>query len=260
MVKVLDMPIYDAPLRQAAETVVTKSGKLSGRANLCVSLTGAHGLVEAKRNPSFRAVLQRFHWNLPDGMPVVWVGKLKGASRMERCYGPDLFAEVMRLSAAAPVRHFFCGGKAGVAEKLRITCEERFGNRQCVGTYSPPFHEMDEGEIEGLAAMVNATRADILWIGVSTPKQELLALRLARHTNVYYIITVGAAFDFHTGGVRQAPGFIQRAGLEWFFRLLMEPRRLASRYSVVVPLFIAHAIKDLRRHAFQSRPKKDDDS
>ena len=121
---------------------------------------------------------------------------------------------------------------------LKKKVEVKFGNRNVVGTFSPPFREMTDNELKELAKDINSRKTNIVWIGLSTPKQEKFAYRLSKFTNVHFICTVGAAFDFHTGKVKQAPPFIQKLGLEWFFRLLMEPKRLWKRYFEIVPLFI----------------------
>lgn len=220
------------------------------RLNRLVSATGAHGLVTAVEEPSFRLLLNSFSYNLPDGMPGVWVGRWKGAKQMQRCYGPDFFAAVMQATAAFPFRHFLCGGAEGVAEQLKQVCAEKFGNSHVVGVYSPPFREMSEAELQDLAEQINQLAVDIVWIGLSTPKQERFAYRLSHYTDVHFLSTVGAAFDFHTGRVRQAPRWIQRSGLEWFFRLITEPRRLWRRYAKIVPLFIFYNLRELARGEF----------
>ncbi len=213
--------------------------------NRCVSATGAHGLVIAKKSEEFNEILKGNYLNLPDGVPVTWVGWLKGARGMKRCYGPDLFAETMRISRTTSIGHFFCGGKEGVAEELERSCSEKFGNENCVGTFAPPFREMKIEEWQDLAGKINAAKPDIVWIGLSTPKQEKFAYTLSKMINVHFLVTVGAAFDFHTDRVRQAPRFVQRIGMEWFFRLIMEPVRLFPRYVEVVPKFIAYAAQDV---------------
>lgn len=181
-------------------------------------------------------------------MPGVWVGRGKGASDMKRCYGPDLFANLMERSAGKDVQHYLCGGKEGVAEKLKKACADRFGNTNIVGTYSPPFKKVNEYDYEGIADQINRSGADVVWVGISTPKQEKFAKRLSRYTDVHFLITVGAAFDFHIGELRQAPNWMQKVGLEWFFRLIVEPRRLYRRYLEIVPAFLFYGIKDVIKH------------
>ena len=186
--------------------------------------------------------------NLPDGLPGVWVGRyLKCATNMERVRGPDFFRAVMTRTATAPIKHFLCGGKEGVADKLREACRERFSNDHVVGTYCPPFRPLTEEEWTELAAQVQATGAEIVWIGLSTPKQELFARELARRVRVHYIATVGAAFDFHIGAIPEAPLIVQRSGFEWFYRMCLDPKRLVRRYAEVVPLFLYYNLLDAIR-------------
>ena len=120
----------------------------------------------------------------------------------------------------------------------------KFGNNNVVGTFSPPFRPMTDDEMKILAEDINSKGTDIVWVGLSTPKQEIFANQLAQYAHVHFIITVGAAFDFHTGKVTQAPKILQKMGLEWFFRLCMEPKRLYKRYGVVVPLFIFYNVRE----------------
>jgi N-acetylglucosaminyldiphosphoundecaprenol N-acetyl-beta-D-mannosaminyltransferase len=245
MISVLSVPFYDKDIRSAVSDVM--AGIMSGTStaqNFCISTTGAHGLVEAGKDALFRQVLLDFYLNLPDGMPVVWVGRFKGASSMRRCYGPDFFEALLRATADKPINHFFCGGKKGVAESLKHAVSEKFVNHRVTGVYFPPFREMTDAEMQELGQQIIDSNAHIVWIGISTPKQERFARRLGDFTRTDFIITVGAAFDFHTGRLKQAPKWMQKAGLEWFFRLLAEPGRLYRRYFEVVPKFIWLNIKE----------------
>lgn len=245
MTKVLQVDLYDAGLRSAVDEVIRQCSPSLPRLNRCISATDAHGLVTAYREPAFKAILNSFYWILPDGMPSVWIGKLKGAKAMTRCYGPDFFRYVFEDSAPTSVKHFLCGGQEGVAEELKTAVGRKFGNYQVAGTFCPPFREVLDDELRALAATINQSGANIVWIGISTPKQERFAHRLAQWTTVNFIVTVGAAFDFHTDRVTQAPNWMQRLSLEWIFRLTMEPKRLYKRYLKVVPLFILFNIKEI---------------
>ena len=244
MVNILTIPFFDKDIHTALSMVLNELTSNSVGQNRCISASGAHGLIEANKNPSFKRTLQQFWLNLPDGMPTVWVGRLKGAKVMQRCYGPDFFMEMMKASSALDINHFFCGGKEGIAENLRLNCAKRFGNSHVVGTFCPPFREMSDAEMHELGKTISASAADIVWIGMSCPKQEQFAYRLAKYTNTHFIVAVGAAFDFHTDQVKQAPKWMQKSGLEWFFRLLMEPKRLFMRYFEIVPQFIWLNIKE----------------
>ncbi len=244
MIEVLGIQLYDKGFSNAVNTLIAAALAPDEFKNLCVSATGAHGMIEANKNALLKKHLRNFYLNLPDGMPGVWVGRLKGAKQMQRCYGPDIFEAVMTGSSGTVIRHFFCGGKEGVAKELQEICVSRFGNRGVVDIFCPPFREMTEDEMQALGQRIDVSGAQIVWIGLSTPKQELFAARLSHYTNVCLIITVGAVFDFYTGKVKQAPRWMQRSGLEWFFRLSMEPRRLSGRYFEIVPKFIWLNIKE----------------
>ncbi|WP_461080578.1 WecB/TagA/CpsF family glycosyltransferase [Spirosoma flavus] len=244
MTKVLQVSLYDVGLQSAVRNMIRQCETSSISENRCVSATGAHGLVTAFKDPKFKAVLDSFYWNLPDGMPGVWIGKLKGAQQMTRCYGPDFFKSVFEESAQLNINHFLCGGQEGVANELKKAVAQKFGNQRVVGTYCPPFREMSDEEFQSLAETINQSGASIVWIGLSTPKQERFARRLAQWTNVQFIVTVGAAFDFHTDRVAQAPAWMQQLSLEWFFRLMAEPKRLYKRYLEIVPLFIFLNLKE----------------
>lgn len=213
--------------------------------NRCVSATGAHGLVYAKKNTAFRELLQSFYINLPDGTPSVWVGRLQGAKQMERCAGPLFFEEVMKQSSSQSITHFFCGGNDGTAEALKEACSQKFGNNKIVGTYEPPFLPVEEFDYQGIANEIAKVNPDVIWVGLGTPKQEQFAKQLARHVSCHYLITVGAAFDFHTDKLKKAPKLIEKMGVEWLFRLCMEPKRLFKRYFEIVPKFIFYAVLQL---------------
>ncbi|GAB3756422.1 WecB/TagA/CpsF family glycosyltransferase [Spirosoma pomorum] len=244
MAKILQVDLYDAGLRTAVKETIWEC-VASSKQNKCISATGAHGLVTAVKEPEFKSVLDSFYWNLPDGMPGVWIGKLKGAKRMTRCYGPDFFRDIFQKSKDLNINHFLCGGQEGVANELKEAVARQFGNHRVVGTFCPPFREMTDEELKALAETINQTNTNVVWIGLSTPKQERFARRLAQWTNVHFIVTVGAAFDFHTGRVVQAPGWMQQLSLEWAFRLMTEPKRLYRRYLEIVPMFIFLNLKEI---------------
>jgi N-acetylglucosaminyldiphosphoundecaprenol N-acetyl-beta-D-mannosaminyltransferase len=240
---VLGIPVYNGSIETAVNEMLLQLESGDMHSNRCISATGAHGIIEAQYNPPFREILQSFYWNLPDGMPTVWVAQLKGAKAIKRCYGPDFFKALLIGSANKPIKHFFCGGKEGVANDLKNKVSE-WGNKNVVGIYCPPFREMTQAEWGELGKMIQNSGANMVWIGLSTPKQERFAWRLRQYCATGCIITVGAAFDFHTGNLRQAPKWMQQIGLEWLFRLIMEPRRLYKRYLKIVPLFIWLNIKE----------------
>jgi len=249
---VLGIPLWPRTIEAAAELVLQISSRHE-KDNHCISASGAHGLVYAKQNSAFAGILKNFFINLPDGMPGVWIGKLKGASAMRRCYGPDFFKYMMIHSANRDVKHFFCGGNEGVANELKEAVAQKFANHHVTGTFCPPYLPVDQYNYPAIAAEILRSQCDIVWIGLSTPKQEIFASKLAQFSNTSFIITVGAAFDFHTDRVSQAPRLIQKAGLEWLYRLTMEPRRLFKRYFEVVPMFIYYNLKEFLTFGVQKK-------
>ena len=255
MVKVLEIKIYSNAIRNVIEEILDII-KTDRKKNYCISATGAHGIIYSKKEKIFKEVLNSFHINLPDGMPIVWIGRLKGEREMDRCYGPDFFRELIVGTKGKAINHYFCGGKENIANELKTVCREKLGNDNIVGTFSPPFREMSDEELIVLAKEIDEKHADIVWIGLSTPKQEIFAYRLSRYTHVHFLCTVGAAFDFHTGKVIQAPKLIQRTGLEWLFRLITEPRRLWKRYFEIVPKFIYYNLQELVQYVFSKLVKE----
>jgi N-acetylglucosaminyldiphosphoundecaprenol N-acetyl-beta-D-mannosaminyltransferase len=204
-----------------------------------VCLTGVHGVSEAQSDPEFRQILNRAFLCTPDGMPLVWVGRLRGQKHMARVYGPDLMLAVMALSEQTGWRHFLYGGAGGTAQALQQRLVERFPKLRIVGTFQPPFRPLNAEELATLQETIRRTRPDAIWVGLSTPKQERFMATYLPKLDVTLMFGVGAAFDFLAGKVRQAPRWMQRSGLEWFFRLCCEPRRLWKRYFKNNPLFVA---------------------
>jgi N-acetylglucosaminyldiphosphoundecaprenol N-acetyl-beta-D-mannosaminyltransferase len=254
-VRVLDIPLFDKDIPSAVDLIVCHLERREWQSH-CVSATGAHGLVYSKKHPLFRDILTSFFINLPDGTPAVWIGRLKGAKKMRRCYGPDFFKTLLQRTAPLGINHFFCGGNPGVAEELKDKVSARFQNDHVTGTLCPEYLDVDQYDYASIAKEIQQAKADIVWIGLSTPKQEQFANRLAKFARVKFIITVGAAFDFHTDRVAQAPRWIQRAGLEWLFRTLKEPKRLYRRYLEVVPLFLFYNFAELLIFAAKKMKQK----
>jgi N-acetylglucosaminyldiphosphoundecaprenol N-acetyl-beta-D-mannosaminyltransferase len=203
-----------------------------------VCVTGVHGVMECYRDKSLRYIHNAAGLVTPDGMPLVWLSRLMGFRHVERVYGPDLMLTVCDRSAKQGYRQFFYGGASGVPEKLATRLQSRFPGLQICGIYSPPFRPLSPAEDKAVVEHINAANPDVLWVGMSTPKQERWMAEHVRRLSSPVLIGVGAAFDFHAGLKKQAPRWIQRGGLEWLFRLLMEPRRLWRRYLLNNPKFL----------------------
>jgi N-acetylglucosaminyldiphosphoundecaprenol N-acetyl-beta-D-mannosaminyltransferase len=201
-----------------------------------VAVTGMHGVVEARHQQTFKAILGKADLVVPDGMPLVWMGRWHGFTMPRRVYGPELM-ETFFKTTGNRYSHFFYGGAEGVADQLACKMWGRYGIR-IAGTYSPPFRKLTAQEEWEVVGRIQSTSPDVLWVGLSTPKQEKWMWAFHDRLDVPVLVGVGAAFDFHTGRVKQAPVWMREHGLEWFFRLISEPRRLWRRYLIYGPQFI----------------------
>jgi N-acetylglucosaminyldiphosphoundecaprenol N-acetyl-beta-D-mannosaminyltransferase len=223
-----------------------------------VTVTPVHGVMEAHRDESLRRIFNSAGLVTPDGMPLVWLSRRQGFPWVERVYGPDLMLAVCGISATRHYRHFFYGGNPGVAERLRDRLVERFPGLDVAGVHTPPFRPLSAAEDDEVIETINRSGADIIWVGISTPKQERwMAAHLGR-INSPVMIGVGAAFDFHAGLKKQAPRWMQRSGLEWLFRLMSEPRRLWKRYLIYNPWFVALVfgqISGIKKYHLDDPPK-----
>jgi N-acetylglucosaminyldiphosphoundecaprenol N-acetyl-beta-D-mannosaminyltransferase len=250
-VNVLGVGISVLNLARAAE-VMTQA--IAGQKKGYIAVTGVHGVTEAQDHPDFRAILNSAFLCTPDGMPMVWMGKLAGHKSMSRVYGPDLMELICEQSAARGWKHFFYGGAEGVAEQLQQKLCARLPALRVVGTFTPPFRALNEEEEKHLAALVSKTQPDFFWVGLSTPKQERFMAAYLPKLDAKLMIGVGAAFDFHAGRVRQAPRWIQRSGFEWAYRISQDPKRLWKRYARNNPLFVARVFLQktgLRRYSLE---------
>ena len=203
-----------------------------------ICMTGVHGVMEAQSNECLRGVLNGAFINAPDGMPMSWVGWLQGHRQMDRVYGPDFMANLCRLSVSKGYRHYLYGGQPGVAQALKAALQNRFPGLQVVGTYTPPFRALTQDEEASLLDDVANAKPDILWVGLSTPKQECFMAEYVDRLRVPLLVGVGAAFDFHTGRIDDAPAWMKRTGLQWLHRLLQDPGRLWKRYLRNNPSFV----------------------
>jgi N-acetylglucosaminyldiphosphoundecaprenol N-acetyl-beta-D-mannosaminyltransferase len=229
---------------QIPDVVRRMSGWIeSGRSGEYVAVTGMHGVMEAQKNVDFKRILNGASLVVPDGMPLVWMGKAQRIPMKRRVYGPELL-ETFCAQTGDRFRHFFYGGAPGVAERLGELLRRRFDIR-VAGSYSPPFRPLNPQEEQALFEQLRAARPDILWVGLSTPKQEAWMAAYRERVLVPVLVGVGAAFDFHTGRIRQAPEWMRENGLEWFFRLTTEPRRLWHRYIVLGSQFVYKATLQL---------------
>jgi N-acetylglucosaminyldiphosphoundecaprenol N-acetyl-beta-D-mannosaminyltransferase len=218
-----------------------------------VAATSMHGIVEAQHNPSFKEILNSTDAVVPDGMPLVWLGRRRGHHLPRRVYGPDLMLDFCEKTAGRGYRHFFYGGEPGVPERLAEALKRRFPSLEVCGSFSPPFRPLGPEEDRETMAMISRAAPDVLWVGLGAPKQERWMQEHRDKLQVPVVVSVGAAFDLLSGGRDQAPRWMREHGLEWLFRLIQEPRRLWRRYLIYGPQFIAYlGLESLRLKDFSA--------
>ena len=210
-----------------------------------IAVTGMHGVSVAGKDPGFRRILDDADLVVPDGMPLVWLGRSRGHALERRVYGPELMMEFCRRTRGRGYRHYFYGGRPGVAARLVAALRAIDAGLQVGGTFSPPFGNPPGKDSEEILARINEASPDILWVGLSTPKQERWMWENRAHLRVPVLAGVGAAFDINSGQVRQAPVWMRENGLEWSWRLMLEPRRLWKRYLIDGSRFAANVALEL---------------
>ena len=222
-----------------ARVLETIGGWIDRREPNYVCVTGVHGVMESQRDRQLLRIHNDSGLTVPDGMPMVWAGRRAGAEGMGQVRGSDLMLAVLATAAKRGWRSFLYGGGHNVPEQLADRLGERFPGVGIVGTHSPPFRALTPDEDTEIVEQINASGADLVWIGLSTPKQERWMAEHRDRLTAPVLLGVGAAFDMHAGLTPQAPLWMQRHGLEWSYRLAREPRRLLPRYLRNNPGYLA---------------------
>jgi N-acetylglucosaminyldiphosphoundecaprenol N-acetyl-beta-D-mannosaminyltransferase len=203
-----------------------------------VTVCTVHTVMECRRSPDLLKIVNESALVTPDGMPVVWLSRWGSRSPVEQVCGPELMPAMVERSSISGTRHFFYGGDNDVLTRLLARLRIRFPGALIVGSLAPPFGTAEDLATDEVAQFINQSRPDVVWVGLGTPKQEHWMQLMRDRLEAPLLIGVGAAFDFHSGRIRQAPRLIRRLGLEWAFRLAMDPRRLWRRYIFDNPAFI----------------------
>jgi len=229
-IEILGTPLHNVSFSEAADTIL----RLARNAKPSYVVTpNVDHIMRLRRSPSLRHIYENAALSLADGMPVIWASRLLGMPLKEKVSGSDLFVELCRRSAAEGLRVFLLGGAPGAAEKAKEVLEAKYEGLEIAGTLAPAIDEHgcspDDGEIIGA---INAGKPHILFVGLGAPKQELWITNHIERLEAGVSIGVGISFDFVAGTVGRAPRWMQKAGLEWFWRLMQEPRRLWKRYLV----------------------------
>jgi N-acetylglucosaminyldiphosphoundecaprenol N-acetyl-beta-D-mannosaminyltransferase len=227
--EVAGIPFVVGSLEEATQWLVFEAAVKRFAVN--VRLANAYNVALADSDPRYGDLLMNQGLNFPDGTPVVWYmnRRLGAGRRAGRVRGPSLFSATMALSAGTDIRHFFLGATDATLEALEGALRDSFPDLKVAGSYAPPFAPVDDSFITECERAIRGAKPDIVWVGLGTPKQDLVGSALAKRIGIP-TVNVGAAFDFAAGTAREAPVWIQNSGFEWLFRLVSEPKRLWRRY------------------------------
>jgi N-acetylglucosaminyldiphosphoundecaprenol N-acetyl-beta-D-mannosaminyltransferase len=248
---ILGVPLALTDYDQALEWL---DGMVDARERGYVCVCNVHTVMAAREDPALRQALAGSALNVPDGQPLVWAVNALGHELDDRVYGPELMARACARAAESGQRFYLYGGRdQGALFQLALNLRRRFPGIKIVGGYSPPHRPLTREERRAIVEEINHSRPDVVWVGIGVPKQEKWMAQMRPVLEAPILIGVGAAFDFHAGLVRQAPPWIQDAGLEWAFRLAHEPRRLWRRYSRYNPRFLAAFARQLAQHRRATR-------
>ncbi len=229
---------YQQVTNLCSQWIAQKRQSCSASPSRYVCVTSVHGVMEARQDAELRQILNRADIVTPDGMPVVWALRSLGLPNQQRVYGPTLMLKLCERAALEKHRIFLFGSSPETLRSLIDKLRTRYPGLHIAGSYSPPFRALTEEEEEDIRRRIREADADLVFAGISTPKQEKWMARQQSVLDGVIMVGVGAAFDFHAGRVKQAPKWMQDRGLEWLFRLLSEPRRLWRRYIMVTPRFL----------------------
>jgi len=250
---IVGVPVHSTNLSDAVELLAVR---LMQAERTYVCLCNVHGVVSCLRNKTIRTAYLKADLITPDGMPLVWIMKSRGLAGVGRVYGPDLVIALCERLQREGSSHFFYGGAPGVPERLAASLEKRFNNFRVAGAYSPPYRPLTAAEDCDVIRRINDSGADVVWVGLGAPKQELWMLEHRAALAAPLLLGVGYAFDVHSGDKPQAPVWMQRAGLEWVFRVSHEPLRLWPRILVDGPLFLSALVAQglgLKRFSIEPR-------
>ena len=235
-INVLGVGVSAVNMEQALATI---GGWVDRGERHYVCVTGVHGVMESYRAPELRQIHNQAGMVTPDGMPLAWLLRLSGHRSSDRVCGPEMMPRQFVASQARGDRHYLYGGSPTALRLLRERLLQMAPAANIVGTCSPPYRPLTPEEDAEIVADINRSGADIVWVGLSTPKQERWMAAHRDRLDAAVLIGVGAAFDIHAGVVRRAPAFLRRTGFEWTYRLILEPRRLWRRYLSSNPAFVA---------------------
>lgn len=201
-------------------------------------------IMECKKNEEVLVSVNSADLATPDGMAVVWMGRMRGYKNIRRVYGPELMQNICGISLKKGYRHYFYGSTRETLDKLQEKLGKKYPGLIIRGSFSPPFRPLTKDEDDKIVEEINRSNSDIVWVGLGSPKQDLWMYRHRDRINASVMIGVGAAFDFLAGIKPQAPRWIRNNGFEWLFRLVTEPKRLWRRYLIDYPRFVYYFLAE----------------
>lgn len=242
-VDVIGLPIAVTNYQDVISWIFDKA--LTGDKAYGIEAASTHVLALSRRDRKFKEVMDKFSLICPDGMPVMWSvnRQLPSNERLtDRVYGPNLMLKTIQASQEnRDLKHFFLGGTVNTLEKLEKRFKQNCPKAHIAGTYSPPYREWNEEDVEFMIEKIKLSGANLIWVGLGCPKQEKWIANHLEQLPAGCYFGIGAAFAFHSGEIDQAPPRLQKCGLEWAYRLIKEPKRLWKRYMVYNSLFLYYS-------------------
>lgn len=249
IIDVLGVRVNVTNLSLASQTI---SQWIDSRQKTYVCVAPVSTIVDCQKDKKYREIVNNSGMTTPDGMPLVWLGKIRGQKKIKRTYGPDLMLNMCQLSQEKGYRHYFYGSSSQTLDRLQQRLKKKFPSLNIVGSYAPPVRGVRGLEDDDVLRQIDGARPDILWVALGSPKQDYWMHLHRSKLNVPVMIGIGAAFDFLAGTKPQAPVWMRQCGLEWFFRLLSEPRRLWKRYLLGNTEFIYLLAKNTLKNRFKN--------
>jgi len=257
-VEILGSEVNILELEDAVKAMLDWIEKPDGNCHQII-VTGFHGLWEGFKNPEFGTILNLADLWIPDGIAPVWIARIKGLTKARRIPGANLMERFLQLADRKEFSSFFYGDTDDTLEKLKQRLQTSYPGHRIVGTFSPPFRALTPEEDDKIVQIINDKRPDVVWVGLGMPKQERWIFEHKEKLNAPIAIGVGAAFRFLAGKVKRVPEWAGDTGLEWAWRLVMEPKKLWRRDFIEGPQFLMHVtleIAGIRKYRYQYQRNK----
>jgi len=210
-----------------------------------ITVNNVHTVIEGVRDKKYKQIINNSYLALPDGKPLSIVAKIKGEKNISRIFGPTFFEKTLEWGQKDGLKHYFFGSSQKTLVKMLEAIKDKYPQAVIAGSFSPPYRQFTEEENEKFIKDINASDADLIWVGLGAPKQEIWMYENYKKLNKGIMIGIGAGFDYLAGNTKHAPEWMKNASLEWLYRLIQEPKRLWKRYLVTNTLFIIYITLEL---------------